>query len=82
MSFFSLCVARYLFIHLLKVPLSHKPPPILLISLSQRTKLPLSSQNFFCLQDRTFNMSRILYSICILCTYTYTNIWSETSARL
>jgi hypothetical protein len=80
--FLSLCVARYLSIHLLKLSLSHKTPRLLLISLSQRTNFPLSSQNFFCLQDRTFNMSRILYSICSLCTYMYTNIWSETSARL
>jgi hypothetical protein len=82
MSLLSLCVARYLFFHLLQVPLSRNRPPILLISLSQRPNLPLSSQNFFLLQDRAFNMSRILHSTCIVRTYMSTNIWPETSARL
>jgi hypothetical protein len=82
MSFLSLCVARYLFFHLLKVSLSHKRLPLLLISLSQRPNMSLFSQNFFCLQDRAFNMSKILHSVCIVRTYMHTNIWSETSARL
>jgi hypothetical protein len=80
--FLPLCVTGYLFFHLLQVSLSHKRPHLLLISFSQRTNMPLSTPNLFCLQDRVFSMSRIIHSICIVRTYTYTNIWSETSARL
>ena len=48
---FSLCHRMPSF-QLLQVPFSHEPLPLMLISLSQRTNLPLSCQNFFCLQDR------------------------------
>lgn len=80
--FLALCVTGYLFFHLLQVSLSHIRPHLLLISFSQRTNMPLSTPNLFCLQDRVFSMSRIIHSICIVRTYTYTNIWSETSAQL